>query len=183
MFVAGLVAGFTGVVLGCVFDAKRVQNSVEVRPEASIARRQDSDAAVPAVGLVLRAAYFVRQSLTSSSRFAVGFCGWVVGSVFGAKRAQSSADVRPEASIARRHASDASVPAVVLVFTAAYLVMQSLTSASTSPVFDSGRGVVVGLLVASGVADSALGVSAPSGLSVGSGFVVGAGDVIGAVSC
>src|SRR5206468_7971748 len=110
MFVAGLVDCFAGAVLGCVFGAKRVQNSVEVRPEASMARRQGSDAAVPAVGLVLRAAYFVRQSLTRSSRFAVGLCGWVVGSVLGAKRAQNSADVRPEASIARRHASGAALP-------------------------------------------------------------------------
>src|SRR5260221_575508 len=97
--------------------------------------------------------------------------------------AQNSVALRPDASIARWQASDAAVPAAVLVFSAAYLVRQSLTSASTSPVFDSGRGLVVGLVVASGVADSALSVIATSDFSVSSGCVVGAGDVIGAVSC
>src|SRR5436309_934714 len=44
-----------------------------------------------------------------------GLTGGVVGSAFGPKRVQNCADVRPAASIARRQASDAGVPASVVL--------------------------------------------------------------------
>jgi hypothetical protein len=132
------------VVLGVDFGACGVpnlaQNSVALRPDASIARRHASDAAVPPVALSFAAMYFAKQSFTSASMFVVGlegfvegdvegFTGAVLGCAFGANRVQNSVDVRPETSIARRQASEAAVPAVpavVLVFRAVYLVRQSV---------------------------------------------------------
>jgi hypothetical protein len=114
---------------------------------------------------------------------AEGFSGAVVGSVPRAKRAQNSVDVRPEASIARRQASDAAMLAVVLVFTAAYLVRQSLTSASSSVVLTSAIGLAWGLWLVSGVADFVMTVRVTSDLDVGSGSVATATDTVIGVVC
>src|ERR1700687_2027736 len=110
---------------------------------------------------------------------AVGFFGSVLGSVFGSvfgssfenNRFQNSVDVRPVASLARRQASDAAVPAVpavVLAFAMAYLARQSLTSASTSFVFVSVRWLVCCFVV------FAVTLWATSDVALGSGLVVAA---------
>src|SRR5712692_4609761 len=146
--VLGAVVGF-GSDFGVCGLPNFAQNSVALRPDASMARRQTSDAALAAVVLSLAAAYFVRQYFTSSSRFVEefvegfveGFACEVLGSALGAKRVQKSVDVSPDASIARRQDSDAAVPAVVLAVAPAYLVRQSLTALPTSLVFVSRRGV------------------------------------------
>src|SRR5712692_1050424 len=69
------VSWVSSVVLGAVvgFDSdfgvcglpNFAQNSVALRPDASMARRQTSDAALAAVVLSLAAAYLVRQSFTA----------------------------------------------------------------------------------------------------------------------
>src|ERR1700682_4490350 len=105
----GAAVGF-GSVFGAWGLPNFAQNSVALRPDASIARRQTSAAVVLAAALSIAAVYFAMQYFASASGSAVGFGVSLFGSVLGAKRAQNSVGVSADASIAWRQGPGGGAP-------------------------------------------------------------------------